>query len=597
MKACCQSVETRSRVGLSIGYEINTATSPIILMPFMLILTNLCDAHMAILFLVSCTVHFVGSRHNELTLDDKHTILRNPVIQSNVFPSVTDLITRDFWGDPLDAPHSHQSFRPVTTLSFWMDAGGAPAIPSSAYRLHCHNILLHSCCSVLVAILCRRLGANTNQSLMGGLLFAVHPVTTESVASISGRAELLAALFGMLYYLILIDKRFHITLRLLVGFPLAFLATFSKEVGFACTVIVAIQLWTQPSIHSSDGGGPMSAIIVAIVVGFARVWFVKSTPNFSVADNPLTNYSLPLSRRVFSKIHINVQSLLKLMNPFCRLCPDYSGPACPLVEKMHWLDQRMVVSMLAVMIMLVVLLKIWRERNTSSFRRRRRTLFIALLWWIVPMSIASNIVLHVGFCMAERTLYSPLIGITLLVSTIVLPWLDSITKASSTRRTVCCCCVVLIFYVAMTVRSVNRDRAWSSNLSLWSSAEIDGCIPTSRSLNNLGKAHQRTGNVSMSRELYLRALAIDPGAPLPYFNLGMLEMKEGRNLKAVEFYLKAVERHPKHVASWNNIGACFLQLGDAEKAIKHLQRGLEIAPLDPGLSNNLQAAKEMLAEG
>ena len=68
-------------------------------------------------------------------------------------------------------------------------------------------------------------------------------------------------------------------------------------------------------------------------------------------------------------------------------------------------------------------------------------------------------------------------------------------------------------------------------------------------------------------------------------------------MKAVEFYLKAVERHPKHVASWNNIGACFLQLGDAEKAIKHLQRGLEIAPLDPGLSNNLQAAKEMLAEG
>ena len=233
--------------------------------------------HLA-LFVVTAIIYLVGSRDNQLTLDDAHTILRNPIIQSKSFPSIDRLLTTDYWGTPLTDSHSHQSFRPITTFTFYLDAGGDPSSSKSIHNLHRTNILIHSCVVMVVVVLLTRLGIQKQNALLGSLFFAIHPIVTESVANVTGRAELLAAFFGISYYLLAtttfasFTTSTSISLSTLISLssPCALLATFSKEVGFASTIIVIFHFSIiQPSLK-----GTVLATVVSMLVGALRLHFL-----------------------------------------------------------------------------------------------------------------------------------------------------------------------------------------------------------------------------------------------------------------------------------------------------------------------------------
>ena len=81
-------------------------------------------------------------------------------------------------------------YRPITIISFAMNhalGGNAPA----GYRAV--NILLHGLASVLLLWLGLRLGLREAEAGAVALLFAVHPIHTEAVNAVVGRADLLVA--------------------------------------------------------------------------------------------------------------------------------------------------------------------------------------------------------------------------------------------------------------------------------------------------------------------------------------------------------------------------------------------------------------------
>ncbi|KAL1484195.1 hypothetical protein MTO96_032723, partial [Rhipicephalus appendiculatus] len=67
---------------------------------------------------------------------------------------------------------------------------------------HVVNVALHCACSVLVAVVARRVMKITAlYACLAAMLFAAHPVHTEAVSSIVGRAEVLCCLFFLLSFL------------------------------------------------------------------------------------------------------------------------------------------------------------------------------------------------------------------------------------------------------------------------------------------------------------------------------------------------------------------------------------------------------------
>lgn len=168
----------------------------------------------------------------------------------------SNLFTNDFWGIPLKHNDSHQSYRPITILTFRWNylVGGLNPI-----GYHIINVLLHLTVSVLFFHICTRIfnchvyEQAPSLSVLCGLLFASHPIHTEAVSNVVGRADLLCGLFYLLTILSYINcfsdastsdgnKRQgrYSKLWLLLSIFWSILALFSKEQGITAFGICVV---------------------------------------------------------------------------------------------------------------------------------------------------------------------------------------------------------------------------------------------------------------------------------------------------------------------------------------------------------------------
>lgn len=101
----------------------------------------------------------------------------------------------DFWGTLLTHSGSHKSYRPFCTLSFRLNHAVGGLNP---WSYHLVNILLHAVVTGLFTSFSKMLLGDGYWTVMAGLMFASHPIHTEAVAGIVGRADVGASLFFLL---------------------------------------------------------------------------------------------------------------------------------------------------------------------------------------------------------------------------------------------------------------------------------------------------------------------------------------------------------------------------------------------------------------
>lgn len=125
-------------------------------------------------------------------------------------------------------------YRPLTILSYTLDRD---LWDSGASFMHLENILLHLVCACLVFFIIRRLlplwgGVGQGTALFAALVFALHPIATESVSWISGRTDPLMAVFLLLaVWLTLVALSSGRPLAALASAAALFLACLAKEVA------------------------------------------------------------------------------------------------------------------------------------------------------------------------------------------------------------------------------------------------------------------------------------------------------------------------------------------------------------------------------
>src|SRR6201982_2779737 len=167
--------------------------------------------HFGILLAVILFV-YANSLFNSFTMDDELYIFKNPQVTQ---PSLKQL----FQPNKVSAV-----FRPVTFATFAVNYklnGDRP------FGYHLLNLSLHAGVTMLLFLVLRAILANEPRgniiAFVAALLFAVHPVHTEAVASIVGRSELLAAGFLLAAWL------FHLGGRTIPTFLCFAFAVLSKE--------------------------------------------------------------------------------------------------------------------------------------------------------------------------------------------------------------------------------------------------------------------------------------------------------------------------------------------------------------------------------
>lgn len=183
--------------------------------------------------------------------DDEYAVVLNRDVLPSTSPS--HVWQDDFWGNNITSKGSHKSYRPLCVLSFradrvlgdwWYNTTTEKAVPAHYSALyHTSNVAHYTvACALVFAFGLRATGGDVLASLLGTCLFAAHPIHTEAVTGIVGRAEILCVILMVLaleaYVRAARPKatRWH---WMLVSMALVVAATLTKETGLTTVGVLA----------------------------------------------------------------------------------------------------------------------------------------------------------------------------------------------------------------------------------------------------------------------------------------------------------------------------------------------------------------------
>ncbi|XP_058936093.1 protein O-mannosyl-transferase TMTC1 isoform X2 [Kogia breviceps] len=138
------------------------------------------------------------SLQGEFVHDDVWAIVNNPDVRPGA-PLRWGIFSNDFWGKGMAENTSHKSYRPLCVLTFKLNIFLTGMNP---FYFHAVNVILHCLVTLVLMYTCdKTVFKNRGLAFITALLFAVHPVHTEAVAGIVGRADVLACLLFLLAFL------------------------------------------------------------------------------------------------------------------------------------------------------------------------------------------------------------------------------------------------------------------------------------------------------------------------------------------------------------------------------------------------------------
>jgi len=134
-----------------------------------------------LVLLAAVAAAYAPSLRNDLVWDDRIYILESPAVREAR------------WAEIATQPVGSY-YRPIVFASFALEARAAGAAPAV---FHATNLVLHALAASLLFAVASALGAGRSAALAGSLLFALHPVQSEAVLYVSGRTDVLGAVFAL----------------------------------------------------------------------------------------------------------------------------------------------------------------------------------------------------------------------------------------------------------------------------------------------------------------------------------------------------------------------------------------------------------------
>lgn len=479
-------------------------------------------------YVVIATVAFL-CYHNALycgfVFDDISAIRDNKDLRPST--PVSNLLWNDFWGTPIHKEHSHKSYRPLCVLTFRLNYILHELNP---WGYHFVNIILHTVVCLLYYRVCL-LFLPLNAGLLATLLFAVHPVHTEAVTGVVGRAEILSSVFFLLAFISYTrcPSQWKSTDWFQMACCLMFvvLATLSKEqgitvIGVCCIYEVFVyQKLKLPdiiqmcrSIATSKTSPPAwqrSMILrlgVLICSAFcllvARVKIMGAQlPVFTKYDNPAAVSGTPTRQLTFNYL-LPINAWL-LIFP-CDLCCDWTMGTIPLVES--FLDSR---NLATLALFSVLLILTWSALVNDAYHCQIMLMSLSLI--VLPFLPASNLFFPVGFVVAERVLYTPSMGFCLLVA---YGWYLIEDRMNKRHVLWVAMAVVLIFH---STKTVLRNHDWRSEHELFA-AGLKVNHRNAKLYNNVGHALESRGDFKEALDYFLQASIVQPDDIGAHINVG-----------------------------------------------------------------------------
>jgi tetratricopeptide (TPR) repeat protein len=397
---------------------------------------------------------------------------------------------------------------------------------------HALSIILHLLSALLVWRLVRKLGVRF--AWLGGLLFAIHPLTVESVAWISEQKNTLSLpplLLAMCAWLDFDERKQWRDLVLAVILFAAAMLCKTSVVMFPL-VLLLHAWWKRGKITSRDLVCSLPFFTVSLVLGLVTVWFQQ---HHAIGDwaIPVGGYLTRLARAGLALCFYLSKSIVPV-----RLLPMYprwnvDPPA--IVQFLPWLFIGGVASWL------------WAKRSVAWARH-------GLFGF---GCFAVNLAPVLGFVAMAYMRYTWVADHFAYLSLVPITGLAAAGAATLYQR------------VAVEWRPVAIAAAGGLVLAL---------VLASRGY---------AGVFQNEETLWRHTLQHNPQAWAAHHNLGTTLLRSSRWEQAAQHFERAAALKPDFADAQNNLGVALLHLNRAEEAWGHFQQALSLKPDYPEAHTNL----------
>jgi len=566
---------------------------------------------------------YVNTFNHGYVLDD-HSVIRENTLTKGGVKNIGEILKspyRDGFG-----ANGNDLYRPLSKVMFAIEWEFSP---NNAKLGHIMNVLLYSfTCFLLFLVLVRYIKINIYILFSACLLFAVHPIHTEVVANIKSRDEILAMIF-LLTSLLFIHK--YITnnkkVSLVISLVSFFLALLSKEsaIVYVGIVFIVIHFFSELPLKKN----------IIITASFAAISFIYilihlkiignlGIPNVPLVDNSIVGHPLNPSsfmEKRLTAIYILGKYLWLLFFPH-PLSSDYSYSTIPLIAKGAPVEAFIgcILSFLFHAFLLIYSLKKFKSKTLLSF---------CILFYLISISITSNVFMIIGTNMAERLLYFPSLAFCLAIAILgakafKIDFNASLNKLSQVfKANTLMTFLILVVTIVFSVKTFSRNKDWLSDGTLFNTdvekvpnsahmlyytanhlmnkdslkIKFDDKINAAKSAEEKQSAENAKATyIAKADELIKRALKIYDLFPDALNVAGRISYERKQYQEALAYYTRALELNPAEVMNHNNIGTCYFNTGKLDDALREFKIAVQKNSKDVDAQNNLGSAYGAMGE-
>jgi len=520
-----------------------------------------------VLIVVATVAAYLSSFQGAMVLDDPLSIKNNATIRKLWPPGAALSPPRD--GSPVQG-------RPVVNLSLAVNyaMGG-----TGLWGYHATNLLIHLLAALTLFGIARRTFARECSpprmkalslplATAIALLWALHPLQTESVTYLSQRAESLMGLFFLLTLYCAIRSatggRPALWTAAAVAACLAGMA--SKEVMVAAPLLVL--LYDRAFLAGSFAGALRRRW--SLYAGLAATWAILAWLVIGAGDRAGSAGTAGAAWNV---------------TPWDYACTQfgaivgYLGQALRPSKLVFGYGTSLAKGPWEIVPYAVVIGLLFLATAVATVRWKPWGFLGA--WFFAILAPSSSVVPIVLQTKAEHRMYLPLAAVVTAVVLVVWRLGETLlgrwVQADEDRPRwgwALAAAGTAIVATALGVATFQRNHAYVSEEVLWKDT-LAKCPDNALALTNLGHLRSVRGDRAGAIRHFDQAIRFDPLNLTAYYDRGNDRFALGQFEQAVQDFTKVIERKPSFMPAYNNRAAAYLRLGQNAGALRDCDKVIE----------------------
>ncbi len=525
-------------------------------------------------------VLYANTFKHSYVLDD-YPILANNFVVTKGIQSIPTILKTTYWygsNQPMNV------YRPLSKVMFAIEWQISPDNP---YLNHFFNVLFYALtCSLLFIVLRKYLNkVHILIPLVITLLYAAHPIHTEVVANIKSRDEIMSFFFLLLTLSFLhtwfVKNKWW---SLLLSIFMYFLSFLSKEGVITMIAMFPIFGWFFTEAK------PKTILISSLLLIVPAIAYL--TIRYQIISNHNMPYVTPIidnfligatdsASHFATAIMLLGKYLMLLLIPYQLVC-DYSFNQIPIIGLS---DPKFIISILIYLALVIYIILNLKKRKPFTF---------GLIFFLITISMYSNILFQISTSFGERLTFLPSLGICIALVFLIAQLLKvdihnsmqplvNILKSKPIFTS-----IFIVILIAFGIKTVVRAADWKDRNTLFSNDIIHS--PNSANLciwlgNTIfEKAEKETdktkkdATLHQALSLFEKALSIYPKYFNCYGQMSLIYLELGDKQKAMSFADNAFKLDPTNVINLYNIGLFYYKSGNFKTAINYFDKLIDINP-------------------